>query len=238
MIVIPAIDLHKGKCVRLRRGQLEEETVYSDNPVAMAQKWVKAGATRLHVVDLDGAFTGEPHNLDWVLKIKKETKIEIEMGGGLRTMKVIDQVLGAGIDKIILGTVIVEEAGLAKEAFDKYKERIIVGLDAKAGKVAVHGWKDDSGFPVEEAIHIVEKLGAKEVIYTDISRDGMLAGANVQSITDLMKKTPMSIIASGGVADIADIQRLKAAGVPACIVGKAIYEGKLDLHDAIRIASH
>lgn len=237
MLVIPAIDLRNGKCVRLVHGKKEEETIYSDNPVAMAQKWIAAGAKRLHVIDLDGAFTGEPKNLDWVLKIKKETGVMIQMGGGLRSMEVIDRILSAGIDRVILGTVIVEQAGLAKQVFDKYKGRVMVALDAANGFVAVHGWKDNSGFPVKETISIVEKLGGQEVIYTDISRDGTLEGANTQSVQAVMGMTPMKIYASGGVTSLKDIETLKAMGSPGCIVGKAIYENRLDLAQAIKLAT-
>lgn len=236
MIVIPAIDLRGGKCVRLRHGELNQETVYSDDPVAVAKKWLAAGATRLHVIDLDGAFTGEPKNLDWTLRIKKETGMIVQTGGGLRSIETISKILNAGIDKVILGTVIVEEAGLAKAAFDRYKGRIMVALDVKNGQVAVHGWKDDSGCPLKDAVSIVEKLGAQEVIYTDISRDGTLEGVNVKSVGEIMGLTKMKIIASGGVSTLQDIQRLKTLGIPACVVGKAIYEGKLKLNEAIELA--
>lgn len=237
MIVIPAIDLRNGKCVRLRHGELNQETVYSDDPVAMARKWQSAGAVRLHVIDLDGAFSGEPKNLDWIIRIKEETGMVVQTGGGLRKLETIEKILEAGIDNVILGTVIVEEAGLAKQAFDKYGGRILTALDVKNGHVAVRGWKDDSGCPVEDAISIVEKLGGKEVIYTDISRDGTLEGVNIKSVSDVMKMTSMKIIASGGVSNLQDIQRLKTLGVPACVVGKAIYEGKLKLKEAIELAN-
>lgn len=237
MIVIPAIDLRDGKCVRLLHGKAEAETVYSDDPVAMAKKWVSQGAKRLHVIDLDGAFSGEPKNLDWVIRIKQETGVTIQMGGGLRAMPIIEKILKAGIDKVILGTVIVEEAGLAQEVFEQYKGRIMVALDAKDGKLAVRGWTGDSGFPVNEALSIVEKLGGQEVIYTDISRDGTLEGVNLKSVSDVMNLTSMKVIASGGVSSLQDIQRLKTLGSPGCIVGKALYEGRLDLAQAIELAT-
>lgn len=238
MLVIPAIDLRDGRCVRLVHGKKEEETVYSSDPVAVAKKWMAAGATRLHVIDLDGAFSGEPKNLDWILKIKKETKSVIQMGGGLRSMAVIDRILAAGIDRVILGTVIVEEAGLAKSVFEKYKNRVMVALDVAEGFVAVHGWKDNSGFPVKEAVSIVEKLGGQEVIFTDIGRDGTMKGVNVAGVEDMMKLTKMKIYASGGVSTLEDVQKLKSIGSPGCIVGKSIYEGRLDLAQAIKTASN
>lgn len=238
MIIIPAIDLRGGKCVRLRHGKKEEETVYSDNPVAMAQKWAAAGAKRLHVIDLDGAFEGHPKNLSWIGRIKKETGLFVQMGGGLRKVEYIEAVLNAGIDRVILGTIVLEEAGLAEQAFHKYHDRIMVALDAKDGQVAIHGWKDDSGFPVSEAIKVVEKLGGREIIFTDIGRDGTLEGVNYLRIADVMSQTKLKVFASGGVTSMDDLKRLKEIKSPGCIVGKAIYEGKLDLSEAIRFADN
>jgi phosphoribosylformimino-5-aminoimidazole carboxamide ribotide isomerase len=236
MIVIPAIDLYQGQCVRLRHGELEQKTVYSDDPVAMAKKWVAAGAQRLHVVDLEGAFTGEPKNLEWIIRIKQETNVIVQMGGGLRSLETIDRILKSGIDRVVLGTIVMEEAGLAKIAFQRYQSRIMVALDVKNGKVAVRGWKDDSGVPALEALSIVEKLGAKEVIYTDISRDGTLEGVNLKGFSDILNATSMTIVASGGVTTKQDILRLKTLGTSACIVGKAIYEEKIKLAEAIALA--
>ncbi len=238
MIVIPAIDLYQGECVRLRHGNLEEKTVYSKDPVAIAKQWVAAGAKRLHVVDLDGAFSGEPQNLDWIIRIKQETKVTVQMGGGLRSLSLIERILRSGIDHVVLGTVVMEEAGLAKTAFQRFQSRIIVALDVKDGKVAVRGWKDDSGVPAKEALSIVEKLGAQEVIYTDISRDGTLEGVNLKGFSDIMNATGLTIVASGGVTTLQDIVRLKTLGMPACIVGKAIYEGKIKLAEAIALAQN
>lgn len=236
MIVIPAIDIRGGKCVRLLHGDFNEETVYSDDPVAMARKWIAAGAKRLHVIDLDGAASGVPTNLDLIVRIRQETGIPIQTGGGIRSMETIDRILSAGIDRVILGSAVVDEAGVAKDAFDRYKSRIMVALDAKDGRVAIHGWKEDSGFPIEEALSIVEKLGGSEIIFTDIGRDGTLEGVNVGSVSSVMKKTRLAVYASGGVSTISDIQRLKTMGSPGCVVGKAIYEGRLDLAEAIRLA--
>jgi phosphoribosylformimino-5-aminoimidazole carboxamide ribotide isomerase len=237
VIIIPAIDLRNGKCVRLRHGNTTEETVYSDDPVAMAERWIAAGAKRLHVVDLDGAFSGEPKNLEWVMRIKRKTKATIQMGGGLRTLEAIHGVLKAGIDKVILGSIIVEEAGLAKQAFDAFRGQIMVALDVKNDQVAIHGWKDNSGFPLAETLSIVEKLGGQDVIFTDIGRDGTLEGVNLNAVKDVMKKTKMNVYASGGVSSLEDITKLKSINSPGCIVGKAIYEGKVDLAEAIRIAN-
>src|ERR1044071_2949109 len=174
MLIIPAIDLRNDKCVRLVQGETSQETVYSDDPIAVAKKWVAAGCQRLHVVDLDGAFSGRPKNLDWVIRIKEETGAFVQMGGGVRTMDAIDLILGTGIERVILGTAVFEEAGLAQLAFQKYKDQIMVALDVREGLVAIRGWKDSSGFPLIEALALVEKLGGKEIIFTDISRDGMM----------------------------------------------------------------
>jgi phosphoribosylformimino-5-aminoimidazole carboxamide ribotide isomerase len=186
------------------------------------------------VIDLDGAFTGEPKNLDIVLKIKRDAQVEVQMGGGIRTAAVANQVLGAGIDRAILGTIIVEEVGLAKELFDRFPGRIMVALDAKDGKVAVRGWKDDSGFPVDEAFKIVQKLGGQEIIFTDIGRDGTLEGVNLRAVTRVVSQNEMKIYASGGVTTVDDIKSLKSVGCFGCIVGKALYEGRIQLAEAIR----
>ncbi len=237
MLIIPAIDLRNGKCVRLVHGETAQETIYSNDPVAQAKKWVAEGCMRLHVVDLDGAFEGRPKNLDWVIRIKEETNIAVQMGGGIRTMEAIDLILGTGIDNIILGTAVFEEAGLVQTAFEKYKERIMVALDVKDGMVVTRGWKNNSGFPLLEALTLVEKLGCKEVIFTDVSRDGTLSGANVRAVQTVMSQTPMKVYASGGVTTLRDIENLIAIRSPGCIVGKAIYEGKMQLADAIKMAA-
>lgn len=236
MIVIPAIDLRNGQCVRLRHGKIEEETVYSADPVAVAKKWQSLGAKRIHVIDLDGAFSGRPKNLEWILRIKKETSLMVQMGGGLRTMEAIDALFGAGIDRAILGTIVFEEAGLARQAFEKYREKIMVALDVKNGMVAVRGWKNDSGFPMEEALPVIEKLGGREIIYTDIEKDGTLEGVNLNRVIHVMKLTPMSVYASGGVGSLKDIETLASIKCPGCIVGKALYDKKLDLAQAIAAA--
>ncbi|MCB4755608.1 MAG: 1-(5-phosphoribosyl)-5-[(5-phosphoribosylamino)methylideneamino]imidazole-4-carboxamide isomerase [Elusimicrobia bacterium] len=237
MMIIPAVDIRNGKCVRLRHGKIEEETIYSNDPVDMAKQWVSVGAGRLHVVDLDGAFTGQPKNLDQILKIKQETGAFVQMGGGMRNIATIQRVLQAGIDRVILGTMVLEQAGLAQDAFNKYKDRIMVAMDVDQGLVAIRGWKESSGFPLKDALSIVEKLGGLEIIFTDISRDGTLQGINVGTVEDVMSKTKMKVFYSGGVSSLDDIKKLKEIGSPGCIVGKAIYDKKLDLKVAIQLAS-
>lgn len=235
MIVIPAIDLRGGKCVRLRHGDVKEETVYSDDPVSVAEKWVSLGAKRLHVVDLDGAISGEQKNLSIALEIKKKTNVLVQFGGGVRSKESLNKILQAGIERVIMGTAILEEAGLVKEAFDTYGSRIMAALDVRDGTIATRGWKEDSGFPLEEGLHIMEKLGVKEVVFTDIGRDGTLQGVNTEAIADVMSRTSMSVIASGGISSMEDIRKLKGIDSPACVVGKAIYDGKLDLKEAITV---
>ncbi len=238
MIIIPAIDLRNGKCVRLKHGDVKDETIYSDDPVAIAKKWVSMGASRLHVVDLDGAISGEQKNLELALRIKKETGVLVQFGGGVRSRESLSRIMGAGIERVILGTIILEEVGLAKEALEKYGSRVVAALDVRDGKIATRGWKTDSGFPLEEGLSIMEKLGMQEVVFTDISRDGTLEGVNTDGVQKVMGMTKMSVIASGGVGSMKDIERLKAINVHACIVGKAIYDGKLDLPAAIKAAAN
>jgi phosphoribosylformimino-5-aminoimidazole carboxamide ribotide isomerase len=238
VIIIPAIDLRGGKCVRLKHGDVKNETVYSDDPVSVAKKWIGQGAKRLHVVDLDGAISGEQKNLDLALRIKKETNALVQFGGGVRSLESMKRILDAGIERVILGTVILEEAGLAQEAFDLYGSRIMAALDVRDGKIATRGWKTDSGFPLAEGVALMEKLGMEEVIFTDISRDGTLEGVNAEGVKKVMGMTKMSVIASGGVGSMDDIQKLKEINVHACIVGKAIYDGKLDLPAAIKAGAN
>lgn len=237
MLIIPAIDLRGGKCVRLKHGKAEEQTIYSDDPVAFAKKWVSMGARRLHVVDLDGAFEGLQRNLEIAVRIRKEADVEVQLGGGIRSVETAAAVLAAGIDRVILGTVVVEEAGLAKDMFDRFDGRVMVALDCKEGMVATRGWKGESGFPVEDALDIVQKLGGREVIFTDISRDGALEGPNLPAVKAVMDKTPLTVFASGGVTTLDDLKALKSIGSPGCIVGKALYEGHIDLAEAIRAVS-
>ncbi len=238
MIVIPAIDIRGGKCVRLTHGEATQEKIYSDDPVEMAKRWVAQGCERLHVIDLDGAFQGRPRNLDWAIRIKEETGVFVQMGGGLRSMDALDLVLGTGIDRVIMGTAVFEEAGLTQQAFEKYKDKIMVALDVRDGFVAIHGWKDSSGFPLIEALSVVEKLGGKEVIFTDISRDGALEGVNIRGVQTVMSQTPMKVYASGGVTSLRDIENLKLINSPGCVIGKALYEGRLNLPDVLKAAGN
>lgn len=239
MIIFPAIDLRKGKCVRLVEGKLSEETIFSDNPVKMAQKWAEQGAEFLHVVDLDGAFGGWPENLEVVGQIVKEVKIPIQFGGGVRSLDIIEMVLAMGVERVILGTAVVSNQKMVEEACAKYGEKIVVGLDARSGMIASHGWEVATNYIVKETAKQLQNVGVKRIIYTDISRDGTMQGASIESTRELAKYVDMKIIASGGISSIEDIRALKELeqfGVEGAITGKAIYTGALDLSAAIALA--
>lgn len=237
MIILPAIDLRNGKCVRLLQGRLEDETVFADDPVEMARRWQENGAEYLHLVDLDGAFQGAPVHLPVVQKIKEATGLPVELGGGIRDMATIAKVLASGVDRVILGTVAVSNPELLANACAEFGERIVLGLDARDGKVAIKGWVDvTEKSAVELACELKEK-GVRRIIFTDISRDGMLSGPNLKSIEELASKTGIPVIASGGVNVLADIVNLKKiAGVEGVITGKALYTGSLNLSEAIQAA--
>ena len=236
MIIIPAIDLKNGKCVRLLQGDPNKETVYSDNPIAMAKTFEEAGAELIHIVDLDGAFTGEPVNIDIVKNIANSVTIPVEIGGGIRKEDTIEEYLKAGIKRIILGTVV-----LGNE-FDRFlsvfKENIIVGVDAKDSMVATHGWKTVSKVNAIDTVEELFEKGAREVIYTDISTDGMLQGPNITIMTQILERCKgLNLIASGGVSsskDIESLARLSEKGLKGCIVGKAIYDGRINLKECIQ----
>ena len=239
MLIIPAIDIRDGKCVRLLKGDFAKETVFSDWPEEMALKWQSAGARFLHLVDLDGALAKKPVNLDTVERIMKSVDIPVELGGGIRSLENIDAVLALGVERVILGSVAVQEPALVEEACRKYEERIVVGIDAKDGIVAVDGWGVSGDVEAGELARRMVEAGVRTIIYTDISRDGTLAGVNAEATVALAKESGAAVIASGGVKSLADIRRLKALegeGIAGVIVGKSIYTGALDLQEAIEIA--
>jgi len=238
MIVIPAIDLKGGNCVRLLQGRMEDATVYGDDPGAMAKRFEDMGAELIHVVDLDGAFAGSQKNLDSIKMILESVKVPIEVGGGIRDMRAIEGLLGMGVKRVILGTVAVEEPGLLMLACKKYPGRIVAGIDAKDGMVAVRGWDDVSKVKAEDLARKMEDAGVCAIIYTDIARDGMLTGHNIEATKHLAGHVGIPIVASGGVKDIEDINALmqiEQLGIEGVITGKAIYEGTLDLAEAIRL---
>lgn len=239
MKIFPAIDLRGGKCVRLVQGDFNRETVYSDDAAATALRWQAAGATFLHVVDLDGAREGHPKNLDAIKKILDAVTIPIEVGGGIRTLDDIDALLTLGVSRVILGSVAVENFNLVAQAVARFDDRIVVGIDARAGKVAVHGWERSSTVTAAELAKKIADIGVSTIIFTDISKDGMLSGVDAKTFAELAKSSGADVVASGGVKSIDDIRALKAvesSGVVGVIVGKAIYTGALDLSAAIAIA--
>ncbi|RKO66976.1 1-(5-phosphoribosyl)-5-[(5-phosphoribosylamino)methylideneamino]imidazole-4-carboxamide isomerase [Desulfofundulus salinus] len=239
MLIIPAIDLRAGKCVRLVEGRLDRETVYSDDPVAVARLWEDQGARWLHVVDLDGAFTGEPKNWDMIRGILSAVRIPVQVGGGIRDMAVIEQLLGLGAARVILGTVAIINPGMVAEACARYGESIVVGIDARNGKVAIEGWGVTAEKNALELAAEMKGLGVKRVVFTDIWRDGTLKGPNLAVVEEVARSTQLKIIASGGVSSLADLRALKAMeplGVEAVIIGKALYAGTINLRDALEIA--
>ena len=239
MIIFPAIDIRGGKCVRLLKGDFKRETIFSDSPADMARKWQAQGAEYLHLVDLDGALAGSSQNLTAIEKILESVDIPTELGGGIRTMEQIDKLLAMGITRVILGSAAVKNPALVREACAKYGERIVVGIDAKDGIVAVEGWGESGNIGVTELAQEMRKAGVKTIIYTDISRDGTLSGVNVEATVKLAQESGIKIVASGGVKSLDDIKALKEqedAGIEGVIAGKAIYMGTLDLAEAIKTA--
>lgn len=239
MIIFPAIDIRGGKCVRLLKGDFNQETVFSDSPADMARKWQAQGAEYLHLVDLDGALSGSSQNLAAIKEILQVVDIPTELGGGIRSMEQIDQLLAMGITRVILGSVAVKNPDLVREACTKYGERIVVGIDAKDGIVAVEGWGESGNIGVVELAQKMKDAGVKTIIYTDISRDGTLSGVNVEATVKLAQESGVKIVASGGVKSLEDIKALKkqeSVGIEGVIAGKSIYMGTLDLTAAIKIA--
>ena len=238
MVIFPAIDIRGGKCVRLFKGDFAQETVFSDKPEEMAAKWEAQGGKFLHLVDLDGALAGKSVNLDVVKRIVDTVKIPVELGGGIRTMENIDEVLSLGVQRVILGSVAVKNPALVKEACQKYGDRVVVGIDAKDGIVAVDGWGVSGDVEVTVLAKEMAKAGVKTIIYTDISRDGTLSGVNVEATARLARESGIKVVASGGVKSLDDIEALlpyEKDGIEGVIVGKSIYTGSLDLQEAIAL---
>lgn len=238
MIVIPAIDLKDGKCVRLLQGKKDEVTVYSDDPASTARRWVELGARLLHVVDLDGAFTGEQKNFESIREIRKAIQIPIELGGGIRDIARIDELVKLGVDRIIIGTSAAEDPDMVRDACKSFPGRVFVGIDAKDGKVAVNGWVEVTELDAIEFARQMESAGTAGIIYTDISRDGMLTGPNIEAMAKMVDAVKIPVIASGGVSNIDDIKKLtQIKDLWGVITGKALYSGGLDLEDAIALAT-
>ena len=235
MIIFPAIDIRGGKCVRLLKGDFAKETVFSDKPEEMAKKWQAQGAQFMHLVDLDGALAGRPQNLATVEKILAAVDIPVELGGGIRTLESIDEVLALGVRRVILGSVAVRDPELVKTACAKYGDRIVVGIDAKDGIVAVDGWGVSGDVEATALAKEMKKAGVKTIIYTDISRDGTLSGSNAALYADLSKAFPaIGFLASGGIGGLDDIRAVSKTGACGVIVGRALLEGRFTVEEAIQ----
>ncbi len=236
MIIFPAIDLYEGKAVRLYKGNYAEMTVYSDDPVSVAQAFRKQGATHLHLVDLEGAKTGDTPNLDVISAIAASTELFTEVGGGIRSMETIEKYLSHGVDRVILGTAAVTDEAFLQEAVEKYGKQIAVGVDIRDGYVAIKGWTEKSAFTFEDFCRKMQALGVQTLICTDISRDGAMRGANLELYKKLSNEFRMDIIASGGVSSMEDVTSLRDMNLYGAIIGKAYYTGAIDLSRAIEVS--
>ena len=242
MQIIPAIDIRGGRCVRLEQGDYARETVFSDDPPAMARRWEQAGAQRLHVVDLDGARDGRPVNSEVIREVIHAVSIAVQVGGGIRDVSVIDSYLNAGADRVALGTAAVKDQTTLVNSVSLFRDRIIVGVDARDGMVATEGWLDQSDVRVLDLVKQLSEFGVARVFYTDIARDGLLGGPNFAALHELVEHaaglpSPMAVIASGGISTIEHLERLALIGVEGAIIGKALYTGALDLGEALAAIS-
>lgn len=236
MILFPAIDIKNGQCVRLRQGSFQDVLVYSDVPLKIAKQWEAAGASFIHIVDLDGALVGHSVNDEVIKEIVKEVKIPVQVGGGVRTIKDIENKLSLGIDRVIIGTKAVKDPAFIKEAIATFgSKRIVIGIDAKDGMVAIEGWEKVSSYQAVSLAIEMKKLGVKTIVYTDISKDGMLQGPNIGHTKEMVQVTGLNIIASGGVASLKDLEMLEEINVYGAIMGKALYENRIDLKKAVNL---
>ena len=239
MIIIPAVDLKEGRCVRLSQGRMDQESVYSEHPVEMAKHWESKGAERLHIVDLNGAVTGKPIHRSLIKQITQSLRIPVEVGGGIREIATIEDYLSSGVRWVILGTAAFQNRSLVEEACRQFPERVILGIDAREGKVAIQGWNEVVSLEAVALAEQFEGAGLSAIIFTDIERDGMSTGLNFESTRRLSASTSIPVIASGGVSRIEDIEHLlewESEGVIGVIVGRALYTEQLDLEEAIKLA--
>ena len=232
MRIYPAIDIKDGKCVRLFKGRFDDVTVYGDDPAAMAVKWEREGGEFIHVVDLDGAKHGHGVNAEAIKKICASVSVPVQTGGGIRSMEDIEKKLSCGINRVIIGTSAVRDEDFVRRAVDKYKEKIVIGIDAKDGLVAVEGWEEVSQYKAVEFAQRMERLGVKTIVYTDIATDGTLAGPNAAAMREMAESTSLDVIASGGIGNTDHIKSLLTTGVEGVIVGKALYTGNVKLSEA------
>lgn len=239
MEIIPAVDIRGGRCVRLLQGRFDQETVFADDPVEMAVHWALLGARRLHVVDLDGAKTGQLQNMDVVARILRAVEMPIQFGGGIRDLGTARYMLALGVDRVIIGTSAAEDRELARAMFKEFEDQVVISLDARDEMITTHGWQEVTGQKaIDFALEMVS-LGARRIIHTDISRDGMLSGVNINAMRNMVEAVDIPVIASGGVSNIEDIHQLKELvpnGLEGVVVGRAIYTGSLDLQEAIAVA--
>ena len=241
MIIIPAIDLKDGRCVRLAQGDFRRVTVYSDDPVEVSKTWQESGAKRIHIVDLDGSLAGSPRNFDIIHKIIKKIDVPIQVGGGIREIKTIESYVGIGVNWVILGTMALRDAGFIREACDAYAGRIILGIDANDGKVAIQGWTEQTSESAVDIARRYEGYGLAAIVYTDIKRDGMGTGVNIEATRNLAQLVKIPVIASGGVSSMHDIEKLREAekyGIIGVIIGKALYSGAISLKEAISLSKY
>ena len=236
MRIYPAIDIIDGACVRLVQGDYSQKTKFADDPCEIAMRWQNEGGEFIHIVDLDGARNGEMPNFDLIVRIADKLNIPIEVGGGVRNMECVEKYLDNGVNRVIIGTSALSNPDFVKEAVTKYGERVVVGIDAKNGMVAVNGWEEVSNTSAIDLAKQMEKIGVKTIIYTDIATDGMLKGPNLKAMEEMTEAVSIDVVASGGVSSVDDIEKLKGTGVEGAIVGKALYTDTLCLNDAINAA--
>lgn len=241
MIIIPAIDIKEGKCVRLAQGDFDRVTIYAEDPVEMAMAWMQKGAELIHIVDLDGSVAGTPCNADMILNIARKVEVPIQVGGGIRDMETIEYYLSNGVSSVILGTTALQNEAIVREATDTFPNKIILGIDALNGFVAVRGWTQKTRIKAVDLARQYECFDVKAIVYTDIERDGMSTGVNIKATREMAKAVSIPVIASGGVGTIADIENL--AAVDDCefygvIIGRALYTGAIFLEEAIRVSKN
>ncbi len=240
MLIIPAIDLKQGQCVRLSQGKMDQSTVYSADPAEVARQWESMGARRLHIVDLDGALSGEPKNRDAIKSIRSAVTMTIELGGGIRDVETIEDYLSAGVDKVILGTAAIKNPVLLEESCKRFSSRIIIGIDARDGMVSVQGWTENTETSAVDFAKQLDSQAVSAIIFTDISRDGMLTGPNIESTVQLAEAVSIPVIASGGVSCMKDLKRLievESSGIQGVIIGRALYTGDIDLKECIELTT-
>lgn len=235
MIIFPAIDIRNGKCVRLIQGDYNQETIYGDSPAAMALEWQNQGATFIHVIDLDGAKSGVRQNIQAITEIVKSVSVPVQVGGGIRSLESVEAYLEAGVNRVILGTAVIQDKQLLKEVVEKYQEKIVVSIDARGYFVATDGWTETSNVNALELIKELEAIGVKTIVFTDIAKDGMLAGPNFAVLEEMNQTTVIDIIASGGVSTVQDVAKLTEMKMYGAIIGKALYEKNITLNEVLGV---